>query len=322
MKHIFVGGTFDRFHVGHEAVLRKAFEVGDKITIGITTQTYLDTYKPLAVGGVQRQSFEERKREIEHYIDGLHTSKEVVFLPIDDPYEPLASDAMYDSVVVTKDNIQTALEINIRRQQQNISILQLVEVPIIPAQDHQILSSSRIRQNHIDRYGKLLLPEHLRGALREPFGKIFTQQDYDLVFQKKEGSLFITVGDLTTWNAFKRGIVPDLAVIDLQVERKPFKTIEEFPIPQSMMVKEIASGPGFIAKEIWGTLETWLQGKEQVLLLIKGEDDLLVLPLILVCPEHSIILYGQPGEGVVRVEVSRELKETGKQLIEQFENKE
>jgi uncharacterized protein (UPF0218 family) len=43
--------------------------------------------------------------------------------------------------------------------------------------------------------------------------------------------------------------------------------------------------------------------------LIRGEEDLVTAVLLLLLPLQSLIYYGQPGEGMVEVVVSEELKE-------------
>ena len=35
------GGTFDEIHAGHIALLSKAFEVGDKVIIGVTSDEFV-----------------------------------------------------------------------------------------------------------------------------------------------------------------------------------------------------------------------------------------------------------------------------------------
>ena len=34
-----LGGTFDRIHIGHERLLKIAFEVGEEVIIGLTSDT-------------------------------------------------------------------------------------------------------------------------------------------------------------------------------------------------------------------------------------------------------------------------------------------
>jgi pantetheine-phosphate adenylyltransferase len=35
-----VGGTFDKFHEGHRLLVEKAFQIGDKVLIGVTSDEF------------------------------------------------------------------------------------------------------------------------------------------------------------------------------------------------------------------------------------------------------------------------------------------
>ncbi len=43
---VIIGGTFAYLHKGHEALITKAFELGDYVCIGLTTDGYVKTVKP------------------------------------------------------------------------------------------------------------------------------------------------------------------------------------------------------------------------------------------------------------------------------------
>ena len=40
-----VGGTFDLFHKGHLTLLRKAFEIGDHVLVGLCSESFLKKLK-------------------------------------------------------------------------------------------------------------------------------------------------------------------------------------------------------------------------------------------------------------------------------------
>lgn len=44
------------------------------------------------------------------------------------------------------------------------------------------------------------------------------------------------------------------------------------------------------------------------LIVVDGEEDLAVIPCVLFADEGDVVLYGQPDEGIVAVEVSEEKK--------------
>jgi hypothetical protein len=52
--------------------------------------------------------------------------------------------------------------------------------------------------------------------------------------------------------------------------------------------------------------------------IVKGEEDLAVLPLVEIMPDETIILYGQPGEGLVLCEVSEQLRQDAQKLLSYF----
>ncbi len=51
--------------------------------------------------------------------------------------------------------------------------------------------------------------------------------------------------------------------------------------------------------------------------MVDGEEDLAVLPCVLTAPPESVVLYGQPGEGVVLCEVDR-FKDIAKEFMDKF----
>jgi len=51
-----------------------------------------------------------------------------------------------------------------------------------------------------------------------------------------------------------------------------------------------------------------LAGDERIKIVVDGEEDLATLPAILYAPLGSAVVYGQPNEGSVLVEVTPEKK--------------
>ena len=48
--------------------------------------------------------------------------------------------------------------------------------------------------------------------------------------------------------------------------------------------------------------------RQKAIIQIKGEEDLLVLPAVLLSPLKTLIFYGQPNKGLVQIKVTEEMK--------------
>jgi hypothetical protein len=53
-----------------------------------------------------------------------------------------------------------------------------------------------------------------------------------------------------------------------------------------------------------------------VRLMINGEEDLLVIPACIFAPENSIVLYGQPNQGLVIVKITPEIRNKTQRLLD------
>jgi len=161
----------------------------------------------------------------------------------------------------------------------------------------------------------LLLKKERRKLFKKPFGKIYhTLNDIDRSLL--ENHFIISVGDETTNNLLNAGIIPEIGIIDHIIERKPSKHSIEY----SAVTLNVVNPPGAITDELWITIQKSIDiaPKSNVLIIVDGEEDLAVIPCVLMAPDDSLILYGQPGEGVVLVEVDK-VKEKAKEMLDNFE---
>ncbi|MFH1235439.1 MAG: pantetheine-phosphate adenylyltransferase [Parcubacteria group bacterium] len=340
-RSVVLGGTFDRLHAGHKALLTKAFEVGDRVTIGLTTDAYVRRYKEIKrlrdnetgeLRDTEIESFLKRKNSLEQWLNGRGWGGRYTVVPLNNLYAPAVVNgqkAHYDAIVVSTETRKGAEEINRVRKDYGQKELVIVEIPMVRAVDEQSISSGRIRGGEIDENGNFILPESLRGELRNPIGTLLTNERMPAEIAKDKGTHIVSVGDLTTAVIVGLGIKPALSIIDLQVERQPYLWDKEVfeRLRETGEVNYIKSGPGSISSQAMRVIHAWantlqdetlhIAGKNRVI-IVDGEEDLLVLPVLLWAPLGTILYYGQPSQGIVRVEVSKDTKELARTLLKKF----
>ena len=327
--HILVAGTFDHIHKGHEKILRTALGKGQEITIGLTSNIFTSTYKH----GVTLP-YDERKARLEAWLAGKTSGKTVHIRPIDDPYGP-ATTGQFDDIVVSTQTRARAEEINNKRKSQGLPPVTIVEVPMVLASDGEPISSTRVRDGVIDTSGRLVMPDSIRDELIRPVGTLLiADEEISKSMNETRGNIIVSVGDVTTTRLMETGITPSLAIVDLLVQRKPFKTFDAYGFSPSVRIVRVASGPGFIADTAAEGINDWATDVKAgrnipYAIIVQGEEDLLVLPAIVAAPVGAIVYYGQPTgvgglpaqagqSGLVCVTVTHELQTRISEILSRF----
>lgn len=157
----------------------------------------------------------------------------------------------------------------------------------------------------------LVIPRELRSLFKKPFGDLYTGEGLEAARKvKKELGVgkgearekLIIVGDVTLKNMLALGVKPDLAILDYKTERNK----EEIQELEGEVIK-VRNPPGTISGELWNSIHEGIE-KPGSVILVEGEEDLAVLPCILEADWDTVILYGQPGEGIVLIRVDEEKK--------------
>lgn len=150
--------------------------------------------------------------------------------------------------------------------------------------------------------------------LREPFGTLVLEKDVSKkkILSMLEGSKkTITVGDATTERIISFGITPDLSVVD-GVERR---SVRERSIAYHAKEMFCTNPPGTISDDALRVLQGALEMSPPIRVKVNGEEDMLALPLFVMAPKGSAVLYGQPLEGIVVVKVTEEKRVQAKALM-------
>jgi len=157
----------------------------------------------------------------------------------------------------------------------------------------------------------LKITKELREELKKPFGKLMKEINLTLI----KGKIVISIGDEVTKNLLKKNFAPKQCIYDKKTKRKKTNTeeIEKFDAPEF----KIKNPPGTITREAQETIKKTLK-LEHSKILVEGEEDLLVIPAIKYASNNTIIMYGQPDEGVIYIEVNPEKKQKIREIIKKF----
>jgi len=145
-----LGGTFDRFHVGHAALLAAAFAAGRTVAIGLTTPGYLAAH-PKPDGG-RIQPYATRRAAVVRWIRRARPHAAFRIVALRDPFGGSVGPGV-DVLVVSAETRRGGAAVNRERRRRGLPAVPVVTVPIVLADDLGPVSSRRIRAGEIDRSG-------------------------------------------------------------------------------------------------------------------------------------------------------------------------
>jgi cytidyltransferase-like protein len=315
------GGTFDHFHAGHAALLRAALACSKELLVGITSDDYVKRLKPAAPG---IESYAVREQHIKKFLTAEGAAGRTTVAKIDTVFYPTEWESLpIEAIIATPDTQGGAVQINQARRQRRLSLLAIELVPLVRDNTGRVLSSTRLRNNSLSLLDipahDLVLPEHERQWFHEPFGTLVPDIgalppiDYNAV---------VTVGDVITQKSLQAGHHPAISVIDFKVERRwTHRSVVELGFSGQEPVVEAFNPPGQLTRELFTAVAAAagaVNTTRQQIILVHGEEDLAVLPLILALPTGYTLLYGQPQQGVVYVPVSAASQARARTLLQKF----
>lgn len=169
---------------------------------------------------------------------------------------------------------------------------------------------------------KFLKPEY-RPTFQIPAGKIVdTQTGVNLCLgHLKTNSLLICVGDQTTFNLLDNGIIAQISIVDGLTKRKEFDADKLNNIRKNYSQINMCNNPAgainpLAMQSVKNAIDTYDLQKTKTLIVVDGEEDLLFIPSVIFSPESSMIVYGQPNEGMVVCVADKTLKKRMSELLE------
>lgn len=321
---IICAGTFSPLHDGHKFLLRFAFSLAQKVYVTITSDAYTSKHKPHVL------PFAQRKAKVEEFLQTEQLLQRAEIIPIDDIYGiTLDASLPLEALLVTDETLSGGLSVNKKRQELHLLPLFLEVVERKEGEVGLPISSTLLRSGVIDEKGNLtmkeeiidmtsFLPQTFRKYFHEPIGSLLKESDLAHI----DTDRLIAVGDITTRKLHEAGYMPLLSIVDFVVERHSQEhSFAQLGFTGEEKVLYAENPPGTITPSLWRNIEEALKTIPQakVVIAVNGEEDLSVIPVILLCPIGYTVCYGQPQQGLVTVDVTQDKKMQTLKLFDAFQ---
>ncbi len=328
-----IGGTFDRFHIGHRNLLMSGLSKCKVIEVWITSD-------PIARDkDIRIYSWNKRVDEIKLALGT--DSERLSFHELTNLHGPAPTHEQASAIFCTSETMSECETINTMREESDLIELEIICVEHTMSWDGLPISSSRIRNGEIDREGKSWIPDSFESSdmimtseveseLKDPFGKLIPGPEHNPSIAMKEvlnmtkgcyGPL-IAVGDVTVRTLQDIGRTADIGLIDGRTKRQVWDGAEGIDSSLYDLVFECTSPAGKLTPSLLSSCQSaitsWTKEEKSSLIIVEGEEDLAPLLLHPLAPIDSVILYGQPGRGVVIRRCGEDAKQRCRRLLSGF----
>jgi cytidyltransferase-like protein len=151
-EKVAVGGTFDELHRGHKTLLTQAFEIGERVVIGLSSDELVSKlFKPHVTA-----TYADREQGLKAWLNDLEVADRAEIIPLFDAFGSTTKDAEIQALIVSEETKPTAEKINLRREMAGLPSLAIISIGMVPSQNCSPISTTRIRRGEMDREGRLL----------------------------------------------------------------------------------------------------------------------------------------------------------------------
>jgi uncharacterized protein (UPF0218 family) len=126
--------------------------------------------------------------------------------------------------------------------------------------------------------------------------------------------MVITVGDRVTETIGGLGRTPDIQVVDGKENRKKREPPD---VPYVRLIRVENPAATLTSEAIRGVRSAFL-GEKPVRIMVRGEEDLMAIPVIAMAPVSAVVFYGQPGEGIVAVKADERSKSRNRTILSEM----
>jgi GTP-dependent dephospho-CoA kinase len=169
------------------------------------------------------------------------------------------------------------------------------------------------------------LPDSAREPLKQPFGVLIpdSQVTREAVTSKLVGRnrIIVTVGDRTTERMKDLKVYSNLEIVDNAEKRQSrpqivFTGSKERQLSAKNPAGSLTDEALEVVRKSLELVKT--EPKKAVRIDIDGEEDLIALAILAYFPEHTILLYGQPDQGLVIVGAMGDAKDLAKKTLHEM----
>ncbi len=145
------GGTFDEIHIGHLALLARAFREGKKVIIGVSSDDFAAQR-----GKKLNHSFEQRVHKLRNVIRKEFGNVTFEIAKLDGDFGPAVTSGNVAALIASKETEGKGNMLNEMRAGRGLRPVRIVTVDLVRAEDGSPISSTRMRAGEIDGRGRLL----------------------------------------------------------------------------------------------------------------------------------------------------------------------
>ena len=148
---IAMGGTFDIIHRGHLTLLSTAFEISEKVIIGLTSDEFVQKK-----GKNPIHKYDERLKNLTSIIFKKFPNSYFEISQLNNDFGPAVLQKEVQALVVSDETKNQGDILNKLRSERNLSPVEIIVVPMSLAKDGERISTTRIKNSEIDSEGNLL----------------------------------------------------------------------------------------------------------------------------------------------------------------------
>ena len=148
---IAMGGTFDIIHHGHITLLSTAFDISEKVIIGLTSDEFVQKK-----GKNPIHKYDERLKNLTSIIFKKFPNSYFEISQLHNDFGPAVFEKEVQALVVSDETKNQGNILNKLRTERNLPPVEIIVVPMTLAKDGKRISTTRIKNSEIDSDGNLL----------------------------------------------------------------------------------------------------------------------------------------------------------------------